>query len=210
MDSRVCQRVLSKGWSPSVRHNMMRRIGVVMIASNTYVLGLWTLSAWNISDIPSQLFVLGARRRLPTPWAYLTNWQRTHVPTRAVPPPWETLQALVGVAFGMDCFFLAALLALSYAGGLRTGGIVSLVAESLKLFPSSGAVVVPLPSTKTTVKKGARESIVIYGAGSRPQEATQPPQEANPEEGANSRTINRHQNQSSDLSLASRGFWLPL
>eukprot|EP00971_Amphidinium_carterae_P227528 4513234-Amphidinium_carterae.1 len=56
MDSRVCQGVLSKGRSPSVRlNNMMRRIAAVMIASNTYVLGLWTLSAWNISDIPSRI-----------------------------------------------------------------------------------------------------------------------------------------------------------
>eukprot|EP00971_Amphidinium_carterae_P086870 1718923-Amphidinium_carterae.1 len=57
MDSRVCQGVLPKGRSPYVRlNNMTRRIvGAVMIASNTYVVGFWTLSVWNISDIPSRI-----------------------------------------------------------------------------------------------------------------------------------------------------------
>ena len=55
LDSRVCSCVLAKGRSSSkLLNRVLRRISAAVIASDTYCLPLWTISAWNFADIGSR------------------------------------------------------------------------------------------------------------------------------------------------------------
>ncbi|CAK0908038.1 unnamed protein product, partial [Prorocentrum cordatum] len=54
-DSRVVSCVVAKGWSSSrLLNRLCRRFAAFSIASNTYVLTFWTVSAWNHSDAASR------------------------------------------------------------------------------------------------------------------------------------------------------------
>eukprot|EP00971_Amphidinium_carterae_P061377 1215428-Amphidinium_carterae.1 len=55
VDSRVSQGVLGKGRSNEQRMNAIaRRLGALQVASDTYIVGMWTISAWNPADSPSR------------------------------------------------------------------------------------------------------------------------------------------------------------
>lgn len=55
VDSQVIFYAVSKGRSPSTRLNrILRKLMALQLASDTYVLPLWTISAWNWADIPSR------------------------------------------------------------------------------------------------------------------------------------------------------------
>ena len=54
-DSRVVSCVVAKGRSSSrLLNRLCRRLAAFSLASNTYVLTLWTVSAWNHSDAASR------------------------------------------------------------------------------------------------------------------------------------------------------------
>ena len=51
LDSRVASCVLAKGRSSSSKLNrILRRVGSLLLASDLYVLPMWTISGWNFSD----------------------------------------------------------------------------------------------------------------------------------------------------------------
>ena len=51
LDSRVASCVLAKGRSSSCKLNrVLRRVGSLLLASDMYVLPMWTISSWNFSD----------------------------------------------------------------------------------------------------------------------------------------------------------------
>ena len=51
VDSRVVSCVVAKGRSSSSKLNRsLRRVGSLLLASDVYVLPLWTISGWNFSD----------------------------------------------------------------------------------------------------------------------------------------------------------------
>ena len=51
LDSRVASCILAKGRSSSTKLNrVLSRVGSLMLASDTYVLPMWTISGWNFSD----------------------------------------------------------------------------------------------------------------------------------------------------------------
>eukprot|EP00971_Amphidinium_carterae_P339710 6477669-Amphidinium_carterae.1 len=55
VDSQVCQGVLAKGRSSSVRLNsIMRRLAAMCLCSDSYIVCLWTISGWNPADSPSR------------------------------------------------------------------------------------------------------------------------------------------------------------
>jgi hypothetical protein len=55
LDSRVSSCVLAKGRSSSkLLNRCLRRVAGYLLASDLYVLPLWTISAWNFSDAASR------------------------------------------------------------------------------------------------------------------------------------------------------------
>ena len=57
VDSRVASCVIAKGRSSSSNLNrVLRRAGALMLASDVYVLPLWTVSGWNFADAGARAF----------------------------------------------------------------------------------------------------------------------------------------------------------
>ena len=55
-DSRVCSCVIAKGRSSSkVLNRPLRRYCALALASDSYILPLWTISSWNFSDPGSRI-----------------------------------------------------------------------------------------------------------------------------------------------------------
>ncbi len=55
LDSRVCSCVIAKGRSSSkLLNRVLRRVSSIVIASDSDVLPMWTISAWNLSDAGSR------------------------------------------------------------------------------------------------------------------------------------------------------------
>ena len=57
VDSRVVSCVLAKGRSSSkLLNRILRRICSILVATDLYILPLWTISQWNFGDLPSRVF----------------------------------------------------------------------------------------------------------------------------------------------------------
>ena len=57
VDSMVTRGALAKGRSPSRRLNrLLRRGAALLLATNSYLFPLWTISRWNFSDAASRKF----------------------------------------------------------------------------------------------------------------------------------------------------------
>ena len=55
-DSRVCSCIVAKGRSSStVLNRVLRRLTALMLASDLYVMPLWTISGWNFADHGSRV-----------------------------------------------------------------------------------------------------------------------------------------------------------
>ena len=109
-----------------------------------------------------QRMIPSTRRRLPTAWAFLTNWQRTLVIKRATPMPLRTLRAMVSTALLLRRSGWALALTLGFTAFLRTSEALSLSAETVRLFFAARCVAIALPSTKTTGRRLAAESVVLH------------------------------------------------
>eukprot|EP00971_Amphidinium_carterae_P347433 6489442-Amphidinium_carterae.1 len=68
---------------------------------------------------------------------------------------------MVATALLLNRPSLALLLTLAFVAFLRTSEMLSLSGTTVKAFPHSHSVVIALPSTKTTGKKLAQESVVL-------------------------------------------------
>ena len=100
-----------------------------------------------------------ARFKLPVSKQYFSNWKNSHVSKQAVPMPAEVAMSIAGAALECKEVRFAASLLLGYLAFMRTGEIVGLQMTDIALFVDSGAIIIALPSTKTSKKQ--MESIEV-------------------------------------------------
>ena len=94
-------------------------------------------------------FLPTSKSKLLTAQQYFRNWQRTHVPIRTLPLPWEVLKAMVSACIQVQHLDLAACLLLGFVFFLRTNEILSLRVGDIRIFNKT-TVAVRLGLTKTS------------------------------------------------------------
>lgn len=95
-----------------------------------------TQAGWLLSGLKRFLPML--RHQLPTSQQYHTNWQRDHVPHRAIPMPWPVLRALVGSAISSGHIDIAVLLLIGFTFYLRSLEMIRLRREHLYFDVATG------------------------------------------------------------------------
>eukprot|EP00438_Fugacium_kawagutii_P001020 Skav205828 [mRNA] locus=scaffold160:52679:56979:- [translate_table: standard] len=114
-------------------------------------------AGWLLSGF--KRFLPSLRRDLFTAQQYYNNWLRDHVPTRAVPMPWDVLKTIAAVAMIQDQPDLATTLLLGFVFFLRTMEMVQLSTDDVHLDHRTHSVVITLTNTKTSRK--AHQTLVL-------------------------------------------------
>ena len=107
-------------------------------------------------------FYPALRFKLPTAKQFFTNWKSIHVPRQAVPMPADVALALAGVAVSIQEEALALLILLGFTAFLRTGEIIKLQAQQIRINVELGQIILALPATKTS--KNKEESVAVTDA----------------------------------------------
>lgn len=107
-------------------------------------------------------FYPALRFKLPTAKQFFTNWKSIHVPRQAVPMPADVALALAGVAVSIQEEALALLILLGFTAFLRTGEIIELQAQQIRINVELGQIILALPATKTS--KNKEESVAVTDA----------------------------------------------
>lgn len=114
-------------------------------------------AGWLLSGF--KRFMPSLRRDLMTAQQFYNNWLRDHIPTRAVPMPWDVLKTMAAIAYEREHKDLAITLLLGYIFFLRTMEMVQLSTDDVHLDPRTGSIVITLANTKTSRK--AHQTLVL-------------------------------------------------
>lgn len=90
---------------------------------------------------------------------FYNNWLRDHIPTRAVPMPWDVLKTMAAIAYERGHTDLTLTLLLGYIFFLRTMEMVQLSTDDVHLDRRTGSIVITLANTKTSRK--AHQTLVL-------------------------------------------------
>jgi integrase len=106
-----------------------------------------------------QHFIPALRRRLPAAWQLLTAWSKHELPCRATPMPQAVVLALAGALEARNEWGMGLAILVGYHCLLRTGEIVNIRCKDFAF--GAGTTILQLPSTKSGVRFGHLESVVI-------------------------------------------------
>ena len=101
------------------------------------------------------------KRILPASWRLLKCWQQLELPNRAPPMPPEVLSAMAMVAHWWKVPEVALLLVLGYAAFLRSMELLTLHVWQIQLDHATQQIIVVLPLTKSGLRKGAQEMVLV-------------------------------------------------
>ena len=101
------------------------------------------------------------RNRLPTVWRLLKAWSMHELPNRAPPLPEPVLQAMTGLCFFRNDYYMGISLLLGFYGMLRTGEILNVKVSDVTISRERGPAVIALGYTKGGRRAGAAESITV-------------------------------------------------
>eukprot|EP00435_Cladocopium_sp_Y103_P049951 s206_g15.t1 len=90
------------------------------------------------------------RLELPRSSQLFRNWQRCHIPARALPASWDLVQAIMGLAFFYDEPEFAILIALGFNCLLRTTEMLHITHSHVVFHPKNKALSLILPGSKTS------------------------------------------------------------
>eukprot|EP00438_Fugacium_kawagutii_P015463 Skav202293 [mRNA] locus=scaffold3364:80637:81413:- [translate_table: standard] len=112
-------------------------------------------AGWLLSGL--KRFMPRLKKELATSQQYFVNWQRDHLPLRAVPMPWSVLKVLASAAWTARQFDIVLCLLLGFAFYLRTMEKLNLRSEDVAIRGSD--IFVTLEETKTS--KQFKQSLVV-------------------------------------------------
>eukprot|EP00438_Fugacium_kawagutii_P014985 Skav210163 [mRNA] locus=scaffold5301:41969:42745:- [translate_table: standard] len=115
-------------------------------------------AGWLLSGL--KRFLPRLKKELATSQQYFANWQRDHLPLRAVPMPWTVLKVLASLAWRASQFDISLCLLLGFGFYLRTMEMLKLRIEDIAIRGS--CVYVALRDTKTS--KNFTQSLVVRNA----------------------------------------------
>ena len=107
-----------------------------------------TQAGWVLSGF--KRFMPQLKHALPCAQQYYGNRVRDHIPTRALPLPWQVVQAMAACAWQAKHHDVALLLLLGFTFYLRTMEMLSLKVEDVIFSPRNHQVVITLAQTKTS------------------------------------------------------------
>lgn len=151
-------------WLEDEEESLPSRFSQLDLLVSRYIEHLW-LDDVNVTYAGHTLsafrrFYPQARFKLPMAKQFFSNWKNSHVCKQAVPLPPEVAMGIAGAAVECQEYRFAAAILLGFLTFMRTGEIVNLQMTDLALFPQRHAIIVALPSTKTSKKH--MESVEVH------------------------------------------------
>ncbi|CAK0829863.1 unnamed protein product [Prorocentrum cordatum] len=104
-------------------------------------------------------FFPSVKQSLGLSWSLLKAWRRCEPPVRALPFTPELILGMAALAIECDAVDIGTLLALGFAGLLRTTELFALFKQQVAII--NDRVIVRLPETKTGYRKATTEMVVV-------------------------------------------------
>eukprot|EP00971_Amphidinium_carterae_P348898 6490729-Amphidinium_carterae.1 len=108
-----------------------------------------------------QLHLPASRGRLQEPWALYKTWTKLELPTRTVPLPWVVVATWINWCLSQGRLRDALALWLGFDALLRASELTNLLVQDVTVSLSRSSAVLSLRSTKSGVRMGVTESVVV-------------------------------------------------